>query len=71
MLDSDIPYAIPGWTFFRHCNRLTAADKEVGRHLLALHDGELPPSTVLSIERTTETARTRAQLLTVFSRSPR
>ncbi|RWD45517.1 MAG: hypothetical protein EOS25_11035 [Mesorhizobium sp.] len=48
---------------------LTAADREIGQNLLALHDGELPPHTELSIKRTTEAARSRA--LTFVSRSPR
>ncbi|RUU74430.1 MULTISPECIES: MFS transporter [unclassified Mesorhizobium] len=60
-------FRTPTWMDFLRLNhRLTAADKEVGHHLLALHDGELPPQTVLSIERTTEAARTRAT--TIFSR---
>ncbi|EHH06323.1 hypothetical protein MEA186_28812 [Mesorhizobium amorphae CCNWGS0123] len=63
-------FRTPTWMDFLRLNhRLTAADKEADEHLLALHDGELPPRTVLSIERTTEAARTRA--LTVFSRPPR
>ncbi|GLS40630.1 MFS transporter [Mesorhizobium tianshanense] len=63
-------FRTPTWMDFLRLNhRLTAADKEVGHHLLALHDGELPPHTVLSIERTTEAARTRAP--TIFSRPPR
>jgi hypothetical protein len=55
--------------FLRLNHRLTAADKEADEHLLALHDGELAPRTVLSIERTTEAARTRSS--TVFSHPPR
>ncbi|GLS37918.1 MFS transporter [Mesorhizobium tianshanense] len=63
-------FRTPTWMDFLRLNhRLTAADKEVGQHLLALHDGELSPHTVLSIERTTEAARTRAS--TIFSRPPR
>ncbi|MER8783287.1 MFS transporter [Mesorhizobium sp. M1006] len=62
-------FRTPTWMDFLRLNhRLTAADKEADEHLLALHDGELPPHTVLSIERTTEAARTRS---TVFSRPPR
>ncbi|ESZ10587.1 MFS transporter [Mesorhizobium sp. L48C026A00] len=62
-------FRTPTWMDFLRLNhRLTAADKEADEHLLALHDGELPPRTVLSIERTTEAARTRS---TVFSRPPR
>ncbi|MES0169889.1 MFS transporter [Mesorhizobium sp. M0027] len=63
-------FRTPTWMDFLRLNhRLTAADKEVGQHLLALHEGELSPHTVLSIERTTEAARTRAS--TIFSRPPR
>lgn len=63
-------FRTPTWMDFLRLNhRLTAADKEADEHLLALHDGEFPPYTVLSIERTTEAARTRVS--TIFSRPPR
>ncbi|AMY03409.1 MFS transporter [Mesorhizobium ciceri] len=63
-------FRTPTWMDFLRLNhRLTAADKEIGDHLLSLHDGERPPHTVLSIERTTEAARTRSP--TLFSRPPR
>ncbi|TIX86410.1 MAG: MFS transporter [Mesorhizobium sp.] len=63
-------FRTPTWMDFLRLNhRLTAADKEVGKHLLALHDGELPPHTELSIERTTEATRSRAS--TFVSRPPR
>ncbi|EHK54650.1 MFS transporter [Allomesorhizobium alhagi] len=63
-------FRTPTWMDFLRLNhRLTAADQETDEHLVALHDGELPPRTVLSIERTTEAARTRAS--TIFSRPPR
>ncbi|RUV81760.1 MFS transporter [Mesorhizobium sp. M5C.F.Ca.IN.020.14.1.1] len=63
-------FRTPTWMDFLRLNhRLTAADKETGQHLLALHDGELPPHTELSIERTTEAARSRAA--TFVSRPPR
>ncbi|TIN46518.1 MAG: MFS transporter, partial [Mesorhizobium sp.] len=63
-------FRTPTWMDFLRLNhRLTAADKEVGQHLLSLHEGELPPQTVLSIERTTEAIRTRTS--TIFSRPPR
>ncbi|NGO55197.1 MFS transporter [Allomesorhizobium camelthorni] len=63
-------FRTPTWMDFLRLNhRLTAADQETYEHLGALHDGELPPRTVLSIERTTEAARTRAS--TIFSRPPR
>ncbi|NGO54517.1 MFS transporter [Allomesorhizobium camelthorni] len=63
-------FRTPTWMDFLRLNhRLTAADKEIGQHLLALHDGELPPHTELSIERTTEAARSRAS--TFVSRPPR
>ncbi|MER8439189.1 MFS transporter [Mesorhizobium sp. M1312] len=63
-------FRTPTWMDFLRLNhRLTAADKEADEHLLALHDGEFPPRTVLSIERTTEAARSRAS--TIFSRPPR
>ncbi|MFQ6163951.1 MFS transporter [Sinorhizobium meliloti] len=53
-------FRTPTWMDFLRLNlRLTAADKEVVEHLQALHDGKLPPQTVLSIERTTDAARTR------------
>lgn len=63
-------FRTPTWMDFLRLNhRLTAADKEVAQQLLVLHDGELSPHTVLSIERTTEAARTRAS--TIASRPPR
>ncbi|TIR50602.1 MAG: MFS transporter [Mesorhizobium sp.] len=63
-------YRTPTWMDFLRLNhRLTAADKEVGQQLLALHDGEVAPHPVLSIERTTEAARTRAS--TIVPRPPR
>ncbi|TIU05080.1 MAG: MFS transporter, partial [Mesorhizobium sp.] len=63
-------FRTPTWMDFLRLNhRLTAADKEVGQNLLALHDGEVTPYTMLSIERTTEAARTRGS--TIFSRPPR
>ncbi|RWH92989.1 MAG: MFS transporter [Mesorhizobium sp.] len=63
-------FRTPTWMDFLRLNhRLTAADKEVGDHLLALHEGEQPPHTVLAIERTTEAARSRAS--TFVSRPPR
>ncbi|TIR69343.1 MAG: MFS transporter [Mesorhizobium sp.] len=63
-------FRTPTWMDFLRLNhRLTAADKEVGQHLLSLHEGEVPPQTVLSIERTTEAIRTRTS--TIFSRPPR
>ncbi|MER9127987.1 MFS transporter, partial [Mesorhizobium sp. M0959] len=63
-------FRTPTWMDFLRLNhRLTAEDKEADEHLLALHDGELPPHMVLSIERTTEAARTRAS--TIVSRPPR
>ncbi|RVP46077.1 MFS transporter [Sinorhizobium medicae] len=53
-------FRTPTWMVFLRLNhRLTAADKDVVEHLQALHDGKLPPQTVLSIERTTDAARTR------------
>ncbi len=53
-------FRTPTWMDFLRLNyRLTAADKDVAKNLWALHDGELPPQTVLSIERTTDAARTR------------
>ncbi|MDW9924824.1 MFS transporter [Sinorhizobium meliloti] len=52
-------FRTPTWMDFLRLNhRLTAADKDVVEHLQSLHDGELPPQTVLSIERTTDAART-------------
>ncbi|RWE11394.1 MAG: MFS transporter [Mesorhizobium sp.] len=63
-------FRTPTWMDFLRLNhRLTAADKEVGQHLLVLHDGESPPHTELSIERTTEAARSPAS--TFVSRPPR
>ncbi|WP_457813746.1 MFS transporter (plasmid) [Sinorhizobium meliloti] len=54
-------FRTPTWMDFLRLNhRLTAADKDVVQHLEALHDGKLPPQTVLSIERTTDAAGTRA-----------
>ncbi|WP_353642795.1 MFS transporter [Mesorhizobium sp. WSM2239] len=63
-------FRTPTWMDFLRLNhRLTAADKEAAQQLLVLHDGELSPHTVLSIERTTEAVRTRAS--TINSRPPR
>lgn len=65
-------FRTPTWMAFLRLNhRLTAADNELGQHLLALHDGEHSPHTTLSIERTTEAARDRAQPVTLVSRLPR
>lgn len=62
-------FRTPTWMDFLRLNhRLTAADKEVGDHLLALHEGERPPDTVLAIERTTDATRTRAQQIPFVSR---
>ncbi|MDX0482338.1 MFS transporter [Sinorhizobium medicae] len=45
-------YWTPTWMDYLRLNhRLTAADKEIGVRLAALHDGDLPPEPVLSIER--------------------
>lgn len=64
-------FRTPTWMdFLRLHHRLTLADKEVDQHLFALHAGDHPPRTVLSIERTTDAARTRAQPFTIFSRRP-
>jgi hypothetical protein len=53
-------FRTPTWMDFLRLNhRLTAADKDLVEQLQALHDGERPPQTVLSIERTTDAARTR------------
>ncbi|UVK48022.1 MFS transporter (plasmid) [Mesorhizobium sp. AR07] len=55
-------FRTPTWMDFLRLNhRLTIADEEVGQRLRALHDGKLPPRTVLSIERTTDATRARAQ----------
>lgn len=63
-------FRTPTWIDFLRLNhRLTAADKEVGQHLLSLHEGEDAPHTELSIERTTEAARSR--VATFVSRPPR
>ncbi|WP_394890281.1 MFS transporter [Mesorhizobium sp. AaZ16] len=63
-------FRTPTWMDFLRLNhRLTAADKEAAQQLFVLHDGELSPHTVLSIERTTEAARTGAS--TIASRPPR
>ncbi|MHC2357586.1 MFS family permease [Sinorhizobium meliloti] len=52
-------FRTPTWMdFIRLNHRLTAADKDVVKRPEALHDGELPPQTVLSIERTTDPTRT-------------
>lgn len=48
-----------GLDFLRLNHRLTAADNDLAEQLQTLHDGEHPPQTVLSIERTTDAARTR------------
>ncbi|ATU95297.1 MFS transporter [Phyllobacterium zundukense] len=65
-------FRTPTWMDFLRLNhRLTPADKEIGQHLVALHDGELPPRTEFSIERTTDAARTRAQPMTFGSGPPR
>ncbi|MBX5199782.1 MFS transporter [Rhizobium leguminosarum] len=60
-------FRTPTWLDFLRLNfRLTAADKYLVEQLHALHDGELPPQTVLSIERTTDA--TRARPIEVVSR---
>ncbi|TIO72264.1 MFS transporter [Mesorhizobium sp.] len=65
-------FRTPTWMdFLRLHHRLTIADKEVTQHLFALHAGEESPRTLLSIERTTDATRSRAQPFTVFSRPPR
>jgi MFS family permease len=65
-------FRTPTWMdFLRLHHRLTVGDKEVGQQLFALHDGEHLPSTVLSIERTTDASRSRGQPFAVFSRPPR
>lgn len=59
-------YRTPTWMDYLRLNqRLTAADKGVAERLAALHDGDLPPEPVLSIERA---ARSRSQPTTRFSR---
>ncbi|WP_234842674.1 MFS transporter, partial [Sinorhizobium meliloti] len=53
-------FRTPTWMDFLRLNhRLTAADKELVEQLQALHDGERAPQIVLSVERTTDAARTR------------
>ncbi|MDF3156586.1 MFS transporter [Mesorhizobium sp. XAP10] len=55
-------FRTPTWMDFLRLNhRLTSADKEVGDHLLALHDGDVPPQTVLSIQRTTDATYASAE----------
>ncbi|EHH13724.1 hypothetical protein MEA186_02267 [Mesorhizobium amorphae CCNWGS0123] len=63
-------FRTPTWMdFIRLNHRLTGADKEADKYLLALDDGELPPRTVLSIEQKTELARIHAS--TIAFRPPR
>lgn len=51
-------FRIPTWTDYLRLNhRLTAADKEVGERLFALHDGDHCPQTTLTIERPTTASR--------------
>lgn len=62
-------FRTPTWMDFLRLNyRLSEADKEIAKTLLTLHNGECAPQMALSIERTTDAARTRAQPVTVVSR---
>ncbi|KAA3448211.1 MFS transporter [Mesorhizobium sp. SARCC-RB16n] len=62
-------YRTPTWMDYLRLNhRLTAADKEVGDRLAALHDGDGPPIPALSIERATGVVRARSQPITRISR---
>ncbi|TXR50577.1 MFS transporter [Phyllobacterium endophyticum] len=62
-------FRTPTWTDYLRLNhRLTAGDQEIGERLAALHDGESVPQTVLAIERTTISVRTRSQPITRVSR---
>ncbi|UWU19575.1 MFS transporter (plasmid) [Rhizobium sullae] len=62
-------YWTPTWVDYLRLNhRLTAGDREVGLRLAALHDGDLPPEPMLSIERGTGAARSRSQPIPRISR---
>ncbi|WEX79696.1 MFS transporter (plasmid) [Sinorhizobium numidicum] len=62
-------FRTPTWTDYLRLNhRLTATDQDVDKRLAALHDGDLPPEPVLSIERATGAVRSRSQPITRFSR---
>lgn len=62
-------FRAPTWTDYLRLNhRLTAGDREVGLRLAALHDGDLPPEPMLSIERGTGAARSRSQPIPRISR---
>ncbi|WOS66927.1 MULTISPECIES: MFS transporter [Sinorhizobium] len=64
-------FRTPTWMDYLRLNhRLTAADKEVGMILAALHDGERPPQTALSIERPAGAASTGDQSMPTY-RAPR
>ncbi|OHV75257.1 MFS transporter [Ensifer sp. LCM 4579] len=55
-------FRTPTWIDYLRLNhRLTAADKQVGQRLLALHQGEHSPHTTLTIERSTTTTPPRAE----------
>ncbi|KAA3441618.1 MFS transporter [Mesorhizobium sp. SARCC-RB16n] len=62
-------FRTPTWMDYLRLNhRLTAADKELDRHLLELHVGEVPPRTRLSIERPTGANRRRHESTGFFLR---
>lgn len=62
-------YRTPTWMDYLRLNhRLTAADKEVGDRLAALHHGECPPEPLLAIERATGAVRGRSEPITRISR---
>ncbi|MBY3476210.1 MFS transporter [Rhizobium laguerreae] len=55
-------FKTPTWTDYLRLNhRLTAADKELGDRLTALHGGGRPPERVLSIERATGSVNSCSQ----------
>lgn len=50
-------FRTPTWTDYLRLNhRLTEADKELGKQVLKLHAGQLPPKIMLFIERPTSSA---------------
>ncbi|ASP69526.1 MFS transporter [Sinorhizobium meliloti] len=62
-------FRTPTWTDYLRLNqRLTAADKDTGERLAALHGGDLPPEPVLSIEGATGGVRSRGEPIARSSR---
>jgi len=61
-------FRTPTWMDFLRLNhRLSPADQEISRLLIALHKGDSSPQTDLAIERTTDALRTGSQPVSPFA----